>query len=260
MRGLGLLWLFVRLGLQHELAYRANLVAQALSSAAGLATALAFLAVLRGHVGALAGWRPTELLALWGVFFVLTGLFGAVVQPGLRRLVDDVRAGTLDLVLTRPLDAQLHVSVRQVEVWKLVDVAVGLGLLGWALLELDRRPGLIEAGAFALALGAGGAIVYGCCLMLAALAFWLTRVEDVLILFLSLWETGRWPIGIYPPWLRGALTFLLPVGLATTVPAEALIGRATPAALVGAVAVAALLLGASRWVWLRGLRRYTGAS
>jgi ABC-2 type transport system permease protein len=53
---------------------------------------------------------------------------------------------------------------------------------------------------------------------------------------------------------------LIPVALATTVPAEALTGRIRPAALLMAVAVAGGLLAISRVVWLRGLRRYSGAS
>jgi len=89
VRGLGLLWLFVRLGLQHELAYRANLAAQALASAVSLATSLTFMAVLYRHVDALAGWRPPELLALWGVFFVLTGLLTRSRLPPALRMSRD---------------------------------------------------------------------------------------------------------------------------------------------------------------------------
>src|SRR5919201_5937134 len=256
MHGLVILWHSVRLALLHELTYRANFAVQLLTSAIGLGASLTFLAVMRRHADALAGWRPPELLALWGVFYVLTGLLGAIVQPSLQRLMDDVRHGTLDFVLIRPAEPQLLVSVRQIEVWKLVDVAVGVGLLSVALTELGGRVGVIQAAGFAVALVAGGAIAYSCCLAMAALAFWSLRVENALILFLSLWETGRWPVGVYPAWLRGLLTFLVPIALATTLPAEVLVGGLHPTALAVAVGVAVVLLVASRWLWRRGLRRY----
>lgn len=48
---------------------------------------------------------------------------------------------------------------------------------------------------------------------------------------------GCYPIGIYPGWLRGGLTFLAPLAFAVTVPAEALTGRLTLQTLL----VAALL-------------------
>jgi len=39
---------------------------------------------------------------------------------------------------------------------------------------------------------------------------------------------GRFPVGAYPLWLRRVLTFVVPVALVTTVPAEALTGRLAP--------------------------------
>lgn len=56
-----------------------------------------------------------------------------------------------------------------------------------------------------------------------------------------------------------AFTFVIPLSLMTTYPAEALLGRIdgarVVAALVGAIAFAVL----ARVVWLRALRRYTSA-
>ena len=75
-----------------------------------------------------------------------------------------------------------------------------------------------------------------------------------------MYQAGRWPVGIYPRWLRIGLTAVVPVALAVTVPAEALAGRLTLANLALACGVAVVLLGVSRWFWLRGLRRYSGAS
>jgi ABC-2 type transport system permease protein len=255
-----LLWLFVRLGTQQELAYRGNLATQAVLSGTNLAAALTFLAVVYGRTASLAGWRPAELLALWGVFYVLSGLLGAVVQPSLQRLVEDVHRGAFDHTLAKPADAQLLASVQDVQVWRLLDTALGLVLLGVALARLPERVGPERALAFATALGLGGAMVYGCCLALATLVFWVVRIENVLLAFLTFWEAGRWPVTLYPGWLRLGLTVAVPVAFATTVPAEALSGRLAPATLLAAAALAAGLLTVSRWLWRRGLRRYAGAS
>jgi ABC-2 type transport system permease protein len=86
------------------------------------------------------------------------------------------------------------------------------------------------------------------------------RVDNALLFFLTMWEAGRWPVALYPRWLQVTLTVLVPVAFATTVPAEILAGRLTPAALGGAVAVALALAAGSRWCWMQGLRRYAGAS
>ena len=75
-----------------------------------------------------------------------------------------------------------------------------------------------------------------------------------------MYEAGRWPISLYPGWLRFGLTFLVPVAFATTVPAEALTGRLDTPTLFGALALAAALLVASRLFWRTGVRHYSGAS
>jgi ABC-2 type transport system permease protein len=257
---LRLLWLFLRLGAQQELAYRGNLGAQALLSGTNLVALLAFVALVYGRTDSLAGWRPPELLALWGVFQVLSGLLGAIVQPSLQRLVEDVHRGTFDHTLAKPVDAQLLASIQQVQVWRLLDTALGVALLALAVATLPSRVGPAQALAFVVALLLGGAMVYACCLALATLAFWLLRIENVLLAFLTFWEAGRWPVTLYPQWLRIGLTFVIPVAFATTVPAEALSGRLTPATLLAGAALAGGFLVASRRLWLRGLRRYAGAS
>jgi ABC-2 type transport system permease protein len=75
-----------------------------------------------------------------------------------------------------------------------------------------------------------------------------------------MYQAGRWPVGIYPEWLRLALTFIVPVAFAVTAPAEALTARLTSQTLVLALAVAAGSLIASRLFWKVGLRHYSGAS
>jgi ABC-2 type transport system permease protein len=79
-------------------------------------------------------------------------------------------------------------------------------------------------------------------------------------LFEGLYAAGRWPVDIYPGWLRVGLTFIIPVAFAVTIPAEALTGRLTPVTLLGAFALTIFLFTVTRYVWKRGLRIYGGAS
>jgi len=178
----------------------------------------------------------------------------------MQRFMEDVQQGTLDFTLTKPEDAQVLVSVRQVAVWRAVDLIVGAVLIAVALAQLGQSVGLAAALSFVVALVAGATIIYAFWLMLATTAFWFVKVDNVLIIFQSLYAAGRWPVGIYPWWLRSMLTFIVPVAFATTVPAEALAGRITPQTLSGAVGLALALNVAARLLWRYGVRHYSGAS
>ncbi len=255
-----LLWVFFRVGILGELAYRVNFLVQLFQSLLGLGTALAGLAVIFSHTQDLGGWRPDELVALVGVYLLVGGAINLVIQPSMERLIESVREGTLDFTLTKPEDSQLLVSVQAVQIWKLIDVVLGFGVLIVALIRLGAAVGAWQAAAFGVALLAGGAIVYSFWLILATCSFWFVRVENILVIFQSMYEAGRWPVSLYPGWLRFALTFVVPVAFATTVPAQALTGRLTGQTLLGAVALAAVLLIASRLFWRFGIRYYSGAS
>ena len=255
-----LLWVFFRIGVMSELAYRVNFFVQLFQSVLSLITALGGLAVIFSYTDRLGGWRPDELLALVGVYFLVGGLIQFIIQPSMERLIESVREGTLDFTLTKPEDSQLLVSVQQVEIWKLTDVVLGFGVMAVALVRLGESVGPGQAVTFAIALLAGGMIVYSFWLILATCSFWFVKVENILVIFQSMYEAGRWPVSLYPQWLRFALTFIVPVAFATTVPAQALAGRLTWQTLLGAVVLAIAMLVASRLFWRIGIRYYSGAS
>jgi ABC-2 type transport system permease protein len=260
MRYFKLIRLYFRIGVLNELEYRANFFVQIFQTVLGLLTALGGLAVIFEHTGDLGGWRSDELLALVGVYFLVGGLIGFVIQPSMQRLMMDVRTGTLDFMLTKPEDAQFIASIRQVEMWKLVDIALGVGLLVVALARLGRVMDVAQVLGFGVALLAGAAIVYSFWLMLATLVFWFVRVDNILVIFQTMYEAGRWPVTIYPGWMQVMLTFLVPVAFAVTVPSQAVVGRLTLQTLMGALGVAALMLFVSRRFWRIGIRHYSGAS
>ncbi|MDR5683093.1 MAG: ABC-2 family transporter protein [Armatimonadota bacterium] len=260
MRLIRIAWTYLRVGLAAELQYRANFAVQALQTLGGLGFALGGVWTVFGHTQTLAGWHPEEVAALVGVYFLIRGAINAVIQPSMQLLLEDVRRGTLDFTLTKPEDAQLLVSVRRVEVWRIVDVLVGVAVLAAAVGRLGGRIGVADALAFGVALACGAAIVYSFLLALATFTFWFVRVENILVIFQSMYTAGQWPVGIYPAWLRASLTFVVPIAFAVTVPAEGLTGRLDPVTLGGAAALAVGLLALSRAFWKVGLRRYTGAS
>src|SRR5919202_2501234 len=119
---------FLRIAVLHEMQYRVNFYLQLVQSLVAAGTALAVLALVFRYTPQLAGWFPDQLLVVLGVHVLLGGVIQTAVQPNMTRLLEDIRQGTLDFALTKPLDAQWLVSTRQLQIWHLADVLVG-GLL-----------------------------------------------------------------------------------------------------------------------------------
>lgn len=255
-----LAWTYLRIGVLNELQYRVNFFIQLLQSAIGVATGLIGLALVFGQVSNLAGWTRPELLAVMGVHLLMGGVIRSAIQPNMERLMNDVLNGTLDFALTKPADAQTLVSVREFRFWQLVDVAVGLVILGIAVSQLHEQMGFIQITAFLAALLMGAVMLYCVWLMVTSIAFWVIRVNEIVNLFEGLYAAGRWPVTIYPDWLRTGMTFLVPVAFAVTIPAEAMTNRLTPETMLSAFGLTVLFMLMARGVWLLGLRSYSGAS
>ena len=251
---------FFKIGALNELQYRANFFIQVFQSLLGLGVGLFGLALVFNQTATLAGWSPAELLAVMGVFFIMGGLIRVTIQPNMERLMGDIRQGTLDYALTKPADSQVLVSIREVRIWQSVDILMGAIVLGYAIYQVGSQVGLLDALAFAAALLMGGSMVYCFWLVITTGAFWVIRIDQIVELFQGVYQAGRWPVSIYPGWLRILLTFLVPVAFAVTVPAESLTGRLTAGTLLFAFLLTVVLMVLARAFWKFGLRFYSGAS
>jgi len=257
MKVIGALW---KLNAAEELQYRANFVASFASTCFYLLTALLTLSLFFRHATTLGGWDFWEVVVLLGVFNALSGLVEAVLRPGIGDLAAQVRSGNLDLVLSRPVDAQVFVTFRHIDIWRLADILLGLGVSAYALVHMGHFPGTWQIIAFFLTFAAAALVVYAIWVTLMSLAFWFVSVENIATLFDAVFEGARYPVSAYPTALRFLFFYLLPVAWTTTIPASALTGRLN---LPTALAAAGVGLGAlvfSRLLWRAAIRRYTGAS
>ena len=253
-------WEFVRIGVMNELQYRANFFVALFQSVLAVGVGLVVLSLVFSHTQELKGWNHSELLCVLGNQIAMGGLMRATIQPNMLRVTDEIRDGKLDYALTKPEDSQVLISVREVQIWQLVDVVSGSIVVGIGISRLETNVGVTNALAFVVLLWLGLVMLYCVWLVLATGAFWIVRMWFLTELFEGVYQTGRWPIGVYPGWLRYSMTYLVPIGFAVTVPAEAVTSRLAWQTLVTAVIFAAALFAFARWFWRLGLRRYSGAS
>ena len=249
-----------RLGAEYELQDRLNCVLQVVESAVRLVTGVVAIQLVFGYTAELGGWTEPELFAVLGVHILLGGLLATFILPNMFGFMFEVRDGELDFALVRPVDSQLFISTRGIRFWNVVDVIVGVIVLSWALSGLEGRIGFGEVVLFVVGLTCGGMILYSVWMAFTTTAFWLIDVDEMANLISGLYDAGRWPIRLYPLWLQGALTVVVPLGVAITVPAEALTDRLTPGSMAVLIAVTVVAVTGSRAFWKYGVKNYSGAS
>lgn len=253
---------FMRVSFQEQAAYRLNFWISLLHSLINFGTGVLGIVVLFSQIESVQGWTFAGTLALLGVYLTAGALRDLFIGPSLESLAGmdgEVWSGTLDFTLLRPVDTQFLASFRRWRPFALLDLLLGLGVLAAAIIELDQTLTLARLAAFAAAMLGGVGVLYAILLLFTALVFWSPGILFTWI-FDGIFQMGRYPLGLYPGWVRLVLTWVVPVGVITTVPAEALTGVLAPTALLGSLALAVVLVLASSAFFRLALRRYASAS
>jgi len=195
---LRLLRVFYRTSIQTDMEYRADFFTRVFASLLSLVTTTGSLAIAYQYTNQLRGWSFQQALVLVAVYYLVDGLVEMFVGPNMREIMNQVRQGTLDFVLLKPVNAQFMATFRTVNIWRGANLLIGLCLCGYTVGQHAASVGAVRALTFAVTLAAGLAVVYSVWLVLVTLTFWFVRVDNIEQIIWQAFETGRYPIEIYP--------------------------------------------------------------
>lgn len=249
-----------RMSVLAALQYRLGFWTEGLLGVAWSGLGVVPLLVAVGHRGTVEGWTAWELVVLTGCFTTVVGLFGALLQPALVASMNHIRLGTLDYLLLRPADALALCLIAAFNPWRLIEALGGVVLIVAGLIKLGRAPSP-EGLAAALVVGLSGLVaLYAFGVLMLCASFRAMRLQNLTFFMEALLDFGRWPVQVFRGPVRAFFTFVIPLAVMTTYPAEALIGRLEAGTVVAAVATAIGLMVVARVVWGRCLAGYTSAS
>lgn len=205
------------------------------------------------------GWAFGETLVVVGCFITLQAVIDGAISPSLSTVLEHVRKGTFDFVLLKPHDTQLLVSTARFQFWRAAGLVHAAIVFGLAFRELGRGPTAAGVVTALFLLLVATALLYSLWPMIVSVSFFAVKVDNLSNLFASLFDAARWPKSVFRGVFRVVFTFVIPLVVMTTFPAEALLGRLAVGSLVGALAGTLAFALVARLVWLASLRRYTSA-
>ncbi len=260
MRYLKLLGIFYKYSFLKELEYRVNFLSNAFMSVFWMVWGIVSVSIFFLHRDRMGDWTFPEVLMVVGLFTFFNGVMESLLRPNVGAVIEQIRDGTFDFVLTKPVNAQFISSLRNIVVWRLVDVIIGIGLIVYALGQLHVTPTIGQILFFIGMLVSGIIIVYAIWLMMVSLAFWFVKIDNITELFYAFYEAGRYPVTIYRGLVRVLLTYVVPIAFVTTFPASALLGRLDQNTTIVGLGFAIGLFVLSNRFWNFALRYYSSAS
>ena len=259
-RYLRLLAIQLRVSLASAMAYRANFLVEGVMSLWSMAITLLPLFVLFNGRQEVAGWTAPSALVVIGYFMAVRAVLEGLISPSLVELVEKIRSGSFDYVLLKPVDAQAMVSASRYEPWKVFDLAGAIAVIIYAFVQRGAPPPAADLLLGAVLFGTGVLATYALWILCAAASFWVVRLDNLMYLLGAIFDTARWPVQVFPGAWRFIFTFVIPVAVMTTYPAEALLGQLGARSALATIGGALVLLVVSRLVWRTAIRSYTSAS
>lgn len=259
MRYLRLFAVQLRISLVLAMQYRADFLLDGFTEIFWMATAIVPLYVVYRLRPSVAGWTFGDALMVMGWFTFLQGVLEGAINPSLAAVVEHIRKGTFDFVLMKPADAQFLVSTTRFQPWRSVNVLTSFAVFAWGFHLLGRTPSAGDVLLAAVSMIVAVVVLYSVWIVTVCMAFYFVRIDNLTQLFIAVFDAARWPVAVFRGAVRALFTFVVPLALMTTYPAEALLGWLHPSTLGASIGGALLAFAVSRAIWLRSIGRYTSA-
>src|SRR5512134_3252613 len=227
MYTLKLLSAFLKVNIQMSLAYRADTWVNIALNLMWLGWELLSLNIIFNNTTTLGGWGFGELIALLGVFRLINTLMIALIWPNTEKFNQSIRDGSMDYTLLQPVNSMFLVTFSRITVWRAWDLMLALVLIAVGIRMSGDLITPFQILAFIVLAISGIIVIYSLWIVLIALTFWFTKFDNNVTIMQALLDSGRYPVSVYPVWLRVLVTWIIPIAVATTVPLQALRGDLT---------------------------------
>ena len=250
---------FFRSSLARELEFRVNFLAKIVQNAIWICFFLLILLVIYRNTDSVAGWSRGDAFILAATVFLMTSVFNAFFFS-LNEIPQHVRQGTLDYIITKPVDTQFWISIRKFEFGQVGTFLAGIVTVAFGVFSAGVHAGAVQWLSYIALTFSSLAIFYSFNLVLMTTGIWLVRVDNLWVLGETLTQIARFPLDIYSAGLRRVFVYFVPLAFIATIPASQLKNGFNGVMLSIGVTWAIGFLILSRWFWRFALTRYTSAS
>ena len=218
---------------------------------------IVFIGLVFNSIPTLKGWSFYEILFIYGFAQIPRGIDHVFTDQLWIFSWKTIVQGEFDRYLVRPLNPLFQVIVERFQPDGFGEIIVGTMILvtSWSKLGLEITIGRMIALIFVILCAS---VIYTAIkLAVTSIAFWVKFAQSYLYMAYQLSTFVKYPITIYPAWIRGVLTFIIPFAFTGYFPAAYILGKGS--FLLGVVltfVVSFISIFIAYRIWLIGIKRY----
>lgn len=220
---------------------------------------LVFIFSIFKYTDSIAGYYKYEVV-LFFLTFNLIDIFSQAFFRGIYLFRDDVRQGSFDFILTKPINSLFYSMSRFTDVIDMMFLAPILALIVYTVNRLNLGFDFYNIFAYLVLIMSGVIIVLSVHIISASITIWTTESENVIWFYRELMTIGRFPPEIYSSFIQIVFTFIMPVVVIVAFPAKALLGILAWQWLVFAIVYSFFFFSFSLLLWKLSIKKYSSAS
>jgi ABC-2 type transport system permease protein len=253
-------WRLWRISFQRAMEFRWQFASSMLNSAVSVGLSILMFDVAYARSPEICGWSKHQTLLLIGIFQLYATALEVFLWPNIGQMSTLVFHGELDGLLVKPVNAQVLVSLRNVNFAAAPKGLMGFAVIVYALSKLGVTPSASGIACAAGMLLAGLASVYALWFISMTLEFWFQGLWSWSYFVPNVFQFAQYPEGIYKGGWRVLFLTVAPVIVVANFPTKALLGELALQSALYSLGLAVVLLVLSHLQWRFSLRRYTSAS
>ncbi len=255
----GLYQAFFKASLVADLEFRLNFVLLVLAEFIWYSTQLILYKVLYKHIGKIGSWDYHQMQVFVFLALFIDSIYMILWDPNFSKFNDEVRKGSLDLLLTKPINSMFMISSQKISISHIPCLIItGSGLI-WALNQISNFNWLNIFWLLIL-IPSGLSVIFVGRLALNSSALIFSRADFLQYIWYSLFRLGLRPDAIYKGFFRFILIFIMPFAMVASIPTRFLLEPIQWGYLIWAITMPVLLLSFMHWYWKFCMKYYTSAS
>lgn len=250
---------FFKASLVADLEYRLNFVVLVIGEFVWYSTQLILFEVLYRHTNIIGDWNIDQMRVFIFLVLFVDSIYMILWDPSFSAFTDNVRKGTLDLLLMKPINSMFMLSSQRISVSHIPCFFITFAGLFWALGKLPQFD-WFKLLWLILLIPAGLSVVFCGRFALNATSIIFTRADFLQYIWYSVFRLGLRPDAIYSGFLRVILIFILPFAMVASIPARILLEPTQAWMIAWALVLPFILFYLLKKYWNFCLKYYTSAS
>ncbi len=259
LKYLGLYKAFFKASLVADLEFRLNFILLVFAEFIWYSTQLILYEVIFKHTSLIGGWSIQQMRVFIFLALFVDSIYMILWDSNFSKFNDEVRKGSLDLLLTKPINSMFMISSQKISISHIPCLFItGAGLI-WALMALPHFE-WYKLFWLLLMIPSGLSVIFVGRLALNSSALIFSRADFLQYVWYSLFRLGLRPDAIYSGLFRYILIFILPFAMVASIPTRFLLEPLNFGFLAWAIAMPILLTKFMQWYWKFCMKYYSSAS